>query len=189
MKVIISGTDRAHSKSLELAKYIQSLYKEFGEETTIIDLAQLDLSSLMNCHYNKQAERPDDVVKAIEMINESEGLIVVCPEYNGSMPGALKLFIDYWSCPQSFEFRPVCFVGLGGRWGGLRPVEHLQGVFGYRNSYVFPQRVFVSNVWDLLKDGKISDSFVVELLQDQAKNFTKFIKALRSQNLDALSVN
>ena len=45
--------------------------------------------------------------------------------------------------PESFEKRPVCFTGLGaGIWGALRPVEQLQAIFGYRNAYLFPERVF-----------------------------------------------
>ena len=50
-----------------------------------------------------------------------------------------------------FEHRAVSFVGLGGRWEDCDPIEHLQQVFGYRNSFQYPDRVFITNVWDVLK--------------------------------------
>ncbi|MEZ4873554.1 MAG: NAD(P)H-dependent oxidoreductase [Bdellovibrionales bacterium] len=113
----------------------------------------------------------------------SEGLIFVVPEYNGSYPGALKYFIDHWDYPASFEHKPVCFIGLGGRFGGLRPVEHLQGVLGYRNAFMFPDRVFITNVWDIFKDSEITDDNIAQLLKVQASGFQKFVRALASENL------
>ncbi|MGE0764102.1 MAG: NAD(P)H-dependent oxidoreductase, partial [Bdellovibrionales bacterium] len=111
----------------------------------------------------------------------------VCTEYNGSYPGDLIFFIDLWSHPESFEHRPICLIGLGGRFGGLRPVEHLQQVFGYRNSYVFPQRVFLFNIWDTLKNGQMNDKEALGLLKLQAQNFQRFVRGLSSEKLDANS--
>ena len=55
--------------------------------------------------------------------------------------------------PESFEQRPVCFVGLAaGIWGALRPVEQLQAIFGYRNAYIFPERVFMPGIGKLLNE-------------------------------------
>ncbi len=123
-----------------------------------------------------------------EKLNASDWLYIVSPVYNGSMPGALKYFIDHFSYPETFEYRPVAFTGLGGRWGGLRPVEHLQQVFNYRNGYIFPQRVFISNVWDTLKDGSLQDSMVTTLLKSQVQGFVKFVRALKTEKLDANSI-
>ena len=61
--------------------------------------------------------------------------------------------------PESFERRPVCFIGLSaGIWGALRPVEQLQAIFGYRNALIFPERVFMPGIGKLLDDsGKFTD--------------------------------
>ena len=70
--------------------------------------------------------------------------MVVVPEYNGSFPGILKYFIDLLPFPESFDCRPVSYVGVSaGQWGALRAVEQLQLVFGYRNAYVHPPRTFL----------------------------------------------
>jgi chromate reductase len=81
----------------------------------------------------------------------------------------------------------VAFVGIGSRWGGLRPVEHLQQVFGYRNGYVFPERVFIANIKDAIEGSKIKDDLLKSLVESQCRNFVRFISGLQSQGLDANS--
>lgn len=184
MKYILVGTNRPNSNSRKVANLIQTMYKNLDEEVEILDLKDLPLHDLRGEFYGKPL--PETIGSVIKKINESEGLIMIVPEYNGSMPGALKYFMDFWSYPDSFEHRPVCFVGLGGMFGGLRPVEHLQQVFGYRNAFIFPDRVFLINVWKHLNaEGEITDKVAVDLLQSQVKGFQSFCRALQSEKLDA----
>jgi NAD(P)H-dependent FMN reductase len=187
MKIIISGTNRPGSRSFEIAKIAQRLYGQLGETYEILDLSQLPLNELNGTHYG--ATPPPAIADWIAKLNHAEAVVVVVPEYNGSMPGILKYFIDFWKYPDTFEYRPIAMIGLGGNFGGLRPVEHLQQVFNYRNAFVFPERVFITNVWNNLKDGKILDANVTTLLERQARNFTRFVKALHAEQLDANSVS
>ncbi len=185
MKHIISGTDRADSNSLKVSKYIQSLYRTLGEEVEIIDLRESRKELAQGPHYGK--DQPLSLQAEIGKIAKSDGLIVVCPEYNGSMPGILKYYIDHLTFPDSFEYRPVCFVGLGGMFGGVRPVEHLQQVFGYRNSFIYPQRVFLINVHKNMMQGEPTEPAMRDLLRSQAEGFQKFVAALKVAGLDANS--
>jgi NAD(P)H-dependent FMN reductase len=116
---------------------------------------------------------------------QASGLHVVTPEYNGSLPGVLKYFIDMLKFPESFERRPVCFTGLAaGRWGALRPVEQLQAIFGYRNAYLFPERVFMPAVNKVLDaTGRITDAELLERLQKQAEGFIEFVEKLKGVKL------
>lgn len=183
MKYIIAGTDRPDSNTLKVSKYIQSIYQGLGETVEIMDLKEMKSHLHNDLQYGKTSE---GLKPYLDKIAKSEGLIVVCPEYNGSMPGVLKYFIDHWRYPESFEFRPVCFVGLGGMFGALRPVEHLQQVFGYRNSYVYPERVFIMNVHKVLNaEGQVQDEMIKQLLVKQAEGFQKFTQALSSFKIDA----
>lgn len=187
MKFIISGTNRPQSRTLQISKLIQKLYKEEGEEVGIIDLTHVGLEQIPKAALYGN-EVPDVMKSEISKINSADGLIVVCPEYNGSMPGALKYFIDHWQYPDSYEYRPISLVGLGGKFGGLRPVEHLQGVFGYRNAFIFPERVFIVDVPKILNSaGDIDDANIRSLLVSQVKGFQAFTKALSSAGLDANS--
>ncbi len=186
MKYIIAGTDRPDSNTLKISENIKTIYQSLGEVVEIIDLKELKTLLHNDLHYGK----PSEALKPyLDKVLTSEGLIVVCPEYNGSMPGVLKYFIDHLKFPESFEFRPVCFVGLGGMFGALRPIEHLQQVFGYRNAFIYPERVFVMNVFKALSpEGKIQDEHIKQLLTKQAIGFQKFIQALSSAKIDANAV-
>ena len=107
---------------------------------------------------------------------DAAGLHVVTPEYNGSFPGVLKYFIDLLKFPESFDRKPVAFVGVAaGTWGALRSVEQLQMIFGYRNAHVYPDRVFVPGVGGKLDpDGRLNDAALDERLARQAKGFAEF---------------
>ena len=182
---ILCGTNRVGSRSFEVCEILKKEFDRIGESSQILDLRGIELSAMDESPYTDQ--RPETLKLSINRVNLARGLVVVCPEYNGSYPGILKYFIDHWQYPESFESRPVCFVGLGGRFGGLRPVEHLQGVFGYRNAFVFPERVFLSNIWSVLKDGQIQDETMSLLIEQQVRGFSRFVRALESEGLDANS--
>jgi NAD(P)H-dependent FMN reductase len=188
MKYIIASTNRPQSRSLKLSQIVQGLFKELGEEVEIIDLAQVPLKELLDHPYNPKAFSPA-MQSLIQKINSSEALYFVVPEYNGSLPGALKLFIDHWAYPETFEHRPVAFMGIGGMFGGLRPVEHLQHIMGYRNAFCYPDRIFIQNVWTQLEGDQLKDQAVVSLLKAQVKGFQLFCQALASVKLDANHLN
>ncbi len=174
MVAIIAGTNRPDSNTRKVAGQIQEIYSSVGAETKLLNLAKLPPEIF---HPGSYENKPESFGEFTETVLSSQGLVVVTPEYNGGMPGILKYFIDMLPFPESFENRPVCFVGIAaGMWGALRPVEQLQAVFGYRNAHIFPGRVFVPGVFKLIgDDGKINDEDLVARLTKQANGFTEFV--------------
>src|SRR5262245_23280131 len=131
MIAILSGTNRPGSNTRKVAQQVIELYQEARIPFEVIDLAKLPLEVFLPSSY---AEKPAAFAPFAEAVLRSSGIHVVTPEYNGSVPGVMKYFIDLLKFPESFEQRPVCFTGLAaGMWGALRPVEQLQAIFGYRN--------------------------------------------------------
>ena len=149
-----------------------------GVPLHVVDLANLPPEIFAPDSYT---EKPASFAMFAQAILQSDGLIVVTPEYNGGMPGVLKYFIDMLKFPESFENRPVCFVGLGaGLWGALRPVEQLQLIFGYRNAFLYPERVFLPKINDLLNEqGIFKDPEIVARLKAQAEGFIEFVERQR----------
>ncbi|MGI9549381.1 MAG: NADPH-dependent FMN reductase [Bdellovibrionales bacterium] len=182
MKLIITATTREASLSLQVAKIVQNIYKTLDEQVEILDLKEVPFSKIVQKAYQK--ESLSDIQVYLDQIAQAEALIIICPEYNGGIPGLIKHFIDHWIYPDSFVFKPVCLIGLGGRFGALRPLEHLQNIFLYRHSFVFPIRVFLQNIQNLLKNGKITEESVQKNLFDQACYFQKFVKALQTSSLN-----
>ena len=176
---ILLGTDRPDSKSSAIAAVVHGLFKTQGVASQVLDLRSVMVGLQQGAQYG-DVKNPV-LVEALDRILKSKGMVIVVPEYNGSYPGALKYFIDHWKYPDSFEFRPIAFIGLGGRFGGLRPVEHLQQVFGYRNAHIYPERVFIMNVWDHFKktdsnpEGRFIEPNHMVLLERQARGFAKFV--------------
>ena len=57
-------------------------------------------------------------------------------------------------------------------WGALRPIEQLQAIFGYRNAFVYPDRVFLPGINALLsEDSRIKDPEILERMRGQAIGF------------------
>lgn len=178
MICIISGTNRDDSRSLKLARLLERIYGDLGQETTLLDLRELPAELFAPAAY---VEKPEAFKKNfIAPVLASAGLHVVTPEYNGSFSGILKYFIDMLPFPDSFDSRPVAFVGISnGVYGGLRPIEQLQMVFGYRNAYVFPQRVFIPGASAALTaEGHLADPELEKRLRRQAEGFARFATRL-----------
>ena len=179
---MIVGTNRPDSNTRRVANHIEEIYTALKTPLRVLDLAKLPPEIFSPASY---AEKPKAFHPFADAILEASGLVVVTPEYNGSVPGILKYFIDMLKFPESFDRRPVCFVGVAaGIWGALRPVEQLQAIFGYRNAFIYPERVFLPKVYDLLgDDGRISDAEIVERLRAQAAGYIEFVERLKGVKL------
>jgi NAD(P)H-dependent FMN reductase len=81
--------------------------------------------------YNEDLDRPGDVPGPAESLRDAvqraDALLLVTPEYNGSIPAGLKNAIDWTSRPFHSGVivdKPVAVVGTaGGRYGGARGHE------------------------------------------------------------------
>ena len=179
MITLISGTNRPNSNTRKVARHLEEIYADLKVPLQVLDLTQLPLEIFAPSSY---AEKPKSFQPFSEAVLSSDGLHVVTPEYNGSLPGVLKYFIDMLKFPESFVKRPVCFVGLSaGIWGALRPVEQLQAIFGYRNAHIFNERVFLPGIRDLLDErGRLQDAELIKRLRNQAEGFVDFAKRLKT---------
>ena len=179
---LIVGTNRPGSNSRKVAAHLEEIYAGLKVPLRVLDLAQLPPEIFSPASY---AEKPKSFHPFAEAVLQSDGLHVVTPEYNGGIPGILKYFIDMLKFPESFERRPVCFTGVAaGMWGALRPVEQLQAIFGYRNAHLYPERVFLPQIYDLLDDsGRLKDAGLLGRLQAQASGFTDFVERLKNVKL------
>ncbi len=181
MITIITGTNRPGSNTRKVAGNIETIYQKIGVPVRLLDLAELPPEIFQPSCYEKT---PESFKPFTDAVLTADGLVVVTPEYNGGIPGILKYFIDMLPFPESFANRPVCFIGLAaGLWGAMRPAEQLQQIFTYRNGIVFPERVFLPGVNNLLgADNKLNPVSEKNLTQ-QADGFVKFVEKLREKTI------
>jgi chromate reductase len=182
MITLIVGTNRPGSNTRKIGAHLEEIYAALKVPLRVLDLAQLPPEIFSPASY---AEKPKLFQPFADAVLQSAGLHVVTPEYNGGVPGVLKYFIDMLKFPESFEKRPVCFVGVAaGVWGALRPVEQLQAIFGYRNAYLFPERVFLPQINNLLdSDGRLKDDELLQRLRKQAEGFVSFVERVQNVKL------
>ncbi len=175
--LVISGTNRPGSNALKVAQVVMGHYRELKIPAELLSLTELPSEVFDGTAY---ATKPPAMVRIQQRVLDAQGLHVVTPEYNGSFPGILKYFIDMLKFPESFDRKPVAFVGeAGGIWGGLRPVEQLQLIFGYRNAFIYPERVFIAGVKEKFDQaGKLLDAAIDQRLARQAAAFATFAQTL-----------
>jgi NAD(P)H-dependent FMN reductase len=181
--LVISGTNRPDSNALKLARLILGHYQAANIKADLFSLAEMPREVFDPSSY---ATKPPAMQAIQQRILDAKGLHVITPEYNGSFPGVLKYFIDMLKFPESFERKPVAFTGeAAGIWGAIRSVEQLQLIFGYRNAYIYPERVFIPGINQKLDgSGKLTDAEIDQRLARQAAGFAKFIGCL---GVDAVS--
>ena len=182
MLTLIIGTNRPGSNTSKVARHVEETYAALGVSLHVLDLHKLPPEIFSPSSY---AEKPASFHPFANAILDSDGLIIVTPEYNGSIPGILKYFIDMLKFPDSFEKRPVCFVGLSaGIWGALRPIEQLQQIFSYRNAFIYPVRIFMPGINGLLNEqGRLTDPDLLGRLKSQAEGYIDFVERLKEKKL------
>lgn len=111
---------------------------------------------------------PVEVIDLRNRVGDLDGLLVVTPEYNHSVPGVLKNTIDWLSRPafhSPLRDLPVGMVTFGpGPAGGVRGQQHLKQVLLGTSSAVFP--------WPEVALGRIASRFDGErgLVDDDARS-------------------
>ena len=130
---------------------------------------------------------PDTVVKLKERVVATDGLLLVTPEYNNSLPGVFKNAVDWLSrppadIPRVFANRPVGVIGASpGGFGTLLsqtawlPVLKTLGTAAY-----FGGRLQVSRadgVFDAV--GNLVDERIREQLKKYLAGFSEFVAATR----------
>jgi NAD(P)H-dependent FMN reductase len=110
-----------------------------------------------------------------QILNGADRFIIVSPEYNGSIPGILKLMID--SCdPDLFKGKKVALVGVAtGRAGNLRGMDHLTDILHYLQAEVYSLKQPVSQVKGLVNSEKeLVDEATLSVLSKQLDGFMNF---------------
>jgi chromate reductase len=170
MITIISATNRPQSNTRKVAvSYAQLMEKQgvapklFSLELLSPDLHFIDL-------YGKHSEKFQQLLE--EFIIPAEKFVFIVPEYNGSFPGILKLFIDAIH-PDVNRGKKAALVGVAsGRAGNLRGLDHLTSVLHYLGIYVHPNKLPISSVTALLdENGILKDEGTEMVLNKQIKEF------------------
>jgi len=163
--LVLAGSLRRASLNKRLAKFAAKQVEEAGLSATYLDLKDYPLPVYDG---DDEAEHgvPENARSLRQAFIDHEGLILVCPEYNGSISGALKNVIDWISrpdgdVPMTAAFRDLTALLLAaspGGLGGLRGLVHVRAILGGVGTLVLPGQHAVSKAHEVLgEDGSFSD--------------------------------
>jgi NAD(P)H-dependent FMN reductase len=132
---------------------------------------------------------PTPVVELKEKIAASDGLLLVTPEYNNSMPGVLKNAIDWLSrpaadIPKVFGGRPVAVMGAtpGGFGTILSQNAWLPVLRTLRMRPWFGPPMLISNAAKIFDAaGTLADEEMRRRLQEFLKGYADFIRATQPE--------
>src|SRR3954464_15744272 len=125
MKIVtIVGSLRKESYNMHLAKTMQERYKNK------FDIEIADIRSLPHFDQDEENIPPQAVKYFKESILSADGVIIITPEYNWSIPGVLKNALDWASrVDKVFIGKPVMALGATlGLLGTVRAQMHLREI-------------------------------------------------------------
>jgi chromate reductase, NAD(P)H dehydrogenase (quinone) len=143
--------------------------------------AEIPIRDLPLYSYDYDANYPPEARALKETIASVDAVLFVTPEYNRSIPGALKNAIDWASRPwgdNSFTRKPSAVIGASiGAIGTAVAQQHLRSVLGFCNS---PQmnapEAYVQFKPGLFTDtGEVTDESTAQFLRDFIQSFGDFI--------------
>lgn len=178
MITVISGTNRKNSECLEFARlYCEMLRQKTALEIKLLALEDINYAWIHPDMYATQA--PELARLQDEYLLYAEKVVYVTPEYNGSFPGVLKLFIDACSVrayKATFKGKKAALVGVAtGRAGNLLGMDHLTGVLHHMGTIVMPNRLPISRIRDLQNEGgEIIDPATIAVMEQHVMEFLGF---------------
>src|SRR4051812_18209690 len=173
--VAIVGSLRKESFTLKIAKALAKL----APDTLKLEIATLHDLSFFN--QDLEAAPPADWLAFRDKLQKSNGVLLVTPEYNRSIPGVLKNAIDVGSRPygkSSFLGKPIGIVSNSpGPLGGVSAAKHLQNIMpGIAGPILGQPEIYLNGVGDAVDDkGNLTKESLQTVLEQYLAAFAVFI--------------
>ncbi|MBS4210050.1 NAD(P)H-dependent oxidoreductase [Bacillus sp. FJAT-50079] len=181
MKIVaIVGSIRKESYNKKLALFMKEHFRN-KVEIEILSIAELPM-------YNEDQElTPPEIVKEIKSsVAGSDGVLIVTPEYNHSIPGVLKNAIDWFSrVDKVMVNKPVMIAGgTRGALGTVRAQMHLRQILNSPgvSALTLPgNEVFVGAIHEKLDEtGRLIHEPTINFLDTVMNHFLSWIEKNRA---------
>ena len=180
--LVICGSLRKGSYNASVARALPALAPP---NMTIKPAPSFANFPLYNADVQNESGFPAAVTALADAIRSADGLIIVTPEYNWSIPGGLKNAIDWISRTkdQPFKDKPVAIQSAAtGPLGGGRLQYHLRMSLTFNDAMIFGRpEVFVSFAAKKIdeKTGELTDEPTRDIIRKQLEAFAKYIERVR----------
>lgn len=163
----------------------QALIKLAPEE---LEFTEIPIKDLPLYSYDYDADYPAEGRALKEAIEASDGILFVSPEYNRSIPGALKNAIDWASRPwgtNSFARKPTGIIGASpGSIGTAVMQASMRSVLSFLDA---PQlnspEVYIQFKPEVFGgDGEIRDESTAKFLRHYMEEYSAFVQRVLAAN-------
>lgn len=147
-----------------------------------LDLHEIRIDELPLYDYDLDDSYPPAAVELKQSIARSDGLLFATPEYNRSIPGALKNAIDWGSRPygdSAFTGIPAGIVSASvGAPGGAMAQQHLRNILGYLDTPTLGQpEAFIHVTPERFdEDGRLVDDSTRDFLSTWMSAFSDWVR-------------
>ncbi len=169
MRVLaISGSLRRASYNTALLRHAVELFAAEGAELDVYD----ELESIQPFNPDVDAEATPVAVGLLRAaVAKSDGIFFATPEYNSSVPGALKNALDWLSRPletNHMRNKPVAVIGAStGGFGAVWGQADLRKVLAAIGARVFDGEVAIGHVMNRFdEDGRLNDPNLEEEMRE-----------------------
>lgn len=173
--LIISGTARNNSNTLKIAGSLEDRFDKLGCETNKFDLREKTVPLLGNRTYKENEEPvPDDIKELGRLVENSDCVVIVSPEYNHSIPGILKTTLDYmWP---EYDGKPFTYVMVSDEnYGGVRALNDLQKIIRILGGLSGPE-LPISNISQKISHNEITDEKLSERIDEFVEATERFVE-------------
>mgnify|MGYP001299851992 FL=1 len=164
----------------------RTLPKIAPEGMNISALPSIDAIPLYDADIQEEEGFPQRVEEIAALIREADGVVIVTPEYNYSVPGGLKNAIDWLSRlpAQPLAGKPVLIqTNSMGAIGGARCQYHLRQILVFLDAMVMNKPEFMGGVIQNKGDpqtDEVVDQATVEHLTGQLSAFAQYIQRVKA---------
>lgn len=178
MKIVaIVGSLRRDSYNLQLAKTIQERYKDKFH----LDIADIRVLPYFN---EDDEQHPPTVVNTFKrQIAETDGVLIVTPEYNWSVPGVLKNALDWLSRGERVLMnKPMMTAGVSPvTFGTVRAQLHLRQILSAPgiSARVLPpggNEILVNFAKQKFDAGRLTDESTLTFIDEVMQKFIDWIQ-------------
>ena len=147
-----------------------------------LEFHEIGFGELPLYSYDYDSDYPQVARRFKQAIAEVDAVLFVTPEYNRSIPGALKNAIDWASRPwgqNSFARMPSGVIGTSpGSIGTAVAQQQLRGVLCFCNSPLMNTvEAYIQFTPDLIDDaGNVSKEDTADFLRNYMKEYTAFVR-------------
>jgi FMN reductase len=175
----IAGSLRLDSYSQLALQVAEQKLQALGAEVEILDLRQMQLPF---CNGSKEYPEYPDVQRLQAAFSRADGMVLVSPEYHGSVSGVLKNALDLMSFDQ-LSGKVAGFISILGGQSNSNALNEMRIILRWVHAWSIPEQVAIGQAWQAFSpEGKLTDEKLSKRLDEFASSLVENTRKLRGIN-------